>query len=474
MLNYSLLNNSTNSNNSNNSIFLNEKIDLTRFVQPHGVLFVLQESDLKILQVSQNTHYFFQKNHEELLGENLDVIFNESQLCFFRKLLQKKENLENINPFKFSTVINETELFFEGIVTQLEKEKDLIILELEPSFYSEKEDFLNTNNIKLYNLIRIATRNINQQDNFKDLCESLVQEVQRITNFDRVMLYKFDIDGHGQVIAESIVKEKQNQLDPYLGLHFPSSDIPPQAKELFLTNLIRFIPDLNSEPVEIFPLINPLTQQPIPLNHSVLRGVSPCHIEYLKNMEISASLSISLIKEKSLWGMIVCHHQTPKYVPYQIRKACEFLGEVMASQPVEQEKDEDQKYKIKLQTIQNKLIEFAVQSPNFGQELIKNSPNLLDICDATGAVFWHHNEYDTIGITPTETQIEEIIYILKNQNNFKIFHTDCLANIYPDAEPIKHIACGLFAIAIAPNQYILWFRQHSHLAYQFPDCNSSH
>ena len=450
--------NNSNVGNINDSSFLNENIDLSRFIQPHGVLFVVQKSDFKILQLSKNTHYFFKKNHQELLGKKLDLIFDKSQLSFLSNLLQQQEELENINPLKFSTIVNKKEWNFDGIVHYIDSQENFLILELEPSFFKSRLDFLNSYNLKLYNLIRLASRNINKQKKFQSLCEALVNEIQKITGFDRVMLYKFDKEGHGKVISESIINIKKYILPSYLGLHFPSSDIPPISKELFLTNLIRLIPDLNNEPVEIYPYINPITNKPIPLNSSVLRGVSPCHIEYLKNMEVSASLCISLIKEDSLWGMIVCHHQTPKYVPYQIRKACEFLGEVMASQPVEKEKKENKQYKIFLKNVQSQLIEFAVNSPNFAEGLMNNNPNLLDICKATGAVFLHNDKYYSIGITPEESQIKEIINILKKESNFKVFHTDCLVKIYPDGEEIKDFASGLMAISIAPNQHILWFR----------------
>lgn len=442
-----------------NPSLLDEKIDLTRFIQPHGILLVLQESDFKILQASQNTHYFLQKTHEELLGQNLEIIFGESPINSLKNILNKQKNLEDINPIKLSATVQKKEIHFDGIIHRVPSAENLIILELEPSFLNKDSDFFRSYNLKLYNLIRLASKNINKQHNFKALCHALVQEIQKITTFDRVMLYKFDVEGHGQVIAESIIPEKQTQLASYFGLHFPNTDIPPLSKELFLTNSVRLITDLNSEPVEILPHLNPLTNQPTQLNNSVLRGVSACHIEYLKNMGIAASLCISLVKEDALWGMIVCHHQTPKYVSYQIRKACEFLGEIMISQPLDQqERVENKQYQIEIQNVQSKLIELAVQSSNFAEGLMKYEPNLLDICQATGAIFWHNHEYSTLGITPPESAIIELINILKQQPNFKLFHTNYLAEIYDQAETIKHIASGLLAIAISPNQYILWFR----------------
>src|SRR5205085_1476676 len=130
---------------------------------------------------------------------------------------------------------------------------------------------------------------------------------------DRVMLYKFDDDGHGSVVAE----EKIASLESYLGLHYPESDIPKPARKLFISNSIRSIPEASSEPVQIFPANNPVSDRPIDLTNSILRSAAPCHLEYLHNMGVGSSLTISLIKDQKLWGLIACHHQTPKYISYE-------------------------------------------------------------------------------------------------------------------------------------------------------------
>ena len=130
-----------------------------------------------------------------------------------------------------------------------------------------------------------------------DMCQIIVKEVQKLTGFDRVMIYQFNIEDTGKVVAE----EKLETLTPYFGLHYPDSDIPEQAKKLFTLNRLRLIPDINSQPIDLIPADNPVTNKPLDLSYSVLRSVSPCHLEYLKNMGVTASMSISLIKDKKLW-----------------------------------------------------------------------------------------------------------------------------------------------------------------------------
>lgn len=139
------------------------------------------------------------------------------------------------------------------------------------------------------------------------------------------MVYQFDPEGGGHVIAEAT-----NQETPYLDLHYPPSDIPKQARQLYTLNWLRLIPDASYQPVALIPAHNPITNQPLDLSLSGLRNVSPLHLEYLKNMGVTASMSISLIHDQKLWGLIACHHTSLKYIPYGTRTICEFIGQVMS------------------------------------------------------------------------------------------------------------------------------------------------
>ena len=127
-----------------------------------------------------------------------------------------------------------------------------------------------------------------------------------------------------------MVSSLLESLSPLLGLYYPASDIPQAARRLFSENVVRFIPDVSYRSVPLIPYGNLLTDRPLDLSFSFLRTVSPCHIQYLKNMGVGASMTLSLIQDKKLWGLIACHHQTAKYVNYEMRTVCEFLGQVMS------------------------------------------------------------------------------------------------------------------------------------------------
>ncbi|NES82667.1 MAG: GAF domain-containing protein, partial [Moorea sp. SIO2B7] len=237
-------------------------------IQPHGVLFVLQEPELTILQISKNTFEFFGIQPEALLNQKLNKLLDAYQIAFLQDTLANNQYIDDVNPLKLSVTTDKERLFFDGIIKRIEQNYRFLTLELLPALPPVSCDYFN-----LYQLLINATNNIQKLLKFSEYCESLVKEVRKITGFDRVMLYKFDIEDHGTVIAE----DKRETMPTYLGLHFPSTDIPKRARTLFLSKGIRSIPDINSEPIEILPPNNPINHQPLNLSLAVLRSVVVSH-----------------------------------------------------------------------------------------------------------------------------------------------------------------------------------------------------
>ncbi|MDM9382483.1 ATP-binding protein [Chlorogloeopsis sp. ULAP01] len=416
-------------------------------IQPYGVLLVLEEPDLKILQFSSNTSSVFGITPEELLQKKLEDLLDPFQIERIKAGLLE-ESLDFINPVKiWLRRKGDDYVVFDGVFHR--NADNVLILELEPAISQENIPFLS-----IYHLARASISRLEETGNTRDLCQIIVQEVRKVTGFDRVMLYKFDDDGHGSVLAE----EKLESMESYLGLHYPESDIPKPARKLFSSNWIRIIPDTHSQPVAIFPAVNPLTQRPLDLTNSILRSPYSCHMEYLHNMGVGASLTISLIKEGKLWGLIACHHQTPKYVSYELRKACEFLGRVIFSELSAREETEDYDYRMHLTYIQSALVEYMSQEENFIDGLVKHQPNLLDLTSAQGAAICFGGNYTLIGQTPAEEDVNLLVQWLKNTVNEDIFYTDSLPRLYPDAHNFKNVASGLLAIPISKRNYVLWFR----------------
>ncbi|MDY6939138.1 MAG: ATP-binding protein [Cyanobacteriota bacterium] len=416
-------------------------------IQPHGVILVLQEPDLNILQVSDNALSALGRSPESLIDTTIDEILDPFLLETLNKGLTS-ENLDYINPTKiWIKKWGDEYAIFDGVFHR--SSDGFLILELEPTTAQENIPFLS-----FYHLARASIAQLQKTSSVRDFCQIIVREVRKVTEFDRVMLYKFDEDDHGEVLAE----DKLDSLESYLGLHYPASDIPQPARQLFTSNWIRLIPDASAQSVRLLPEKNPLSDRPVDLTHSILRSPSPCHLEYLHNMGVGASLTISLIKDEKLWGLIACHHQTPKYISYELRKACEFLGRVIFSELSTREETEDYNYQLQLSYVRSMLVEHMSQAEHFIDGLVQKNPNLLDLASAQGAAVCFGGTYTTIGKTPAEEDLKSLVKWLELHIREEVFYTDSLPGIYADAEAYKNVASGLLAIPISPKNYVLWFR----------------
>jgi len=423
-----------------------EPIHIPGSIQPHGILFVLEEPQLKILQLSSNTLDVIGFYPDELLNKNLKHLLDATQIDAIEKCLLA--DFENINPLKISIKNNNKFLNFDGIIHRAD---GLLVLELEPIQTKENPSFLG-----FYHLVKGPISKMQKASTLHSTCQILVKEVRKVIDFDRVIIYQFNSEEDGTVIAE----DKLENLTSYLGLHYPASDIPDQARELFTRNWLRLIPDASYQPIALIPADNPVTNTPLDLSLSVLRSVSPCHIEYLKNMGVSASMSISLIKDKKLWGLIAFHNQSAKFVPYEVRTTCEFLGQVLSLDLMAKEDKENIDYQMTLKAIQSKFIESIPQAENFLDDLVKSESNLLDLVSAQGVAVYWDSHFILLGKTPQETDIQDLIEWVTNKFENNVFYTESLTKIYPTAKKFTDVASGLLALSISKAQrdYILWFR----------------
>ncbi len=416
-------------------------------IQPHGVLLVLQEPDFTVLQVSRNSSTALGIAPDAVLGKPLDEILDPFQVDRFKAGLANG-NLDLINPSKVWVRRDGDDYrVFDAVFHR--SGDGFLVLELEPALTQDTIPFLS-----FYHLAKASINQLKTTSRLEEFYQVIVQEVRSVTGFDRVMLYKFDTDGHGEVIAE----DKLPEMEPYLGLHYPESDIPQPARKLFLSNWIRVIPDAHAEPVALYPAKNPITGQAIDLTLSILRSPYPCHLEYLHNMGVGASLTISLMKDQKLWGLIACHHRTPKLVPYELRKACEFLGRVIFGEISTREEAADYGYRMKLTQVQVELMESMSQAEDFVDGLVQHEPNLLDVVDASGAAVYFRGRWTTLGRTPPEEELNYLVQWLAKSVDEEVFYTNALPLVYSDAERFKDVASGLLAIPISRRSYVLWFR----------------
>ncbi|HEY9703171.1 MAG TPA: GAF domain-containing protein, partial [Allocoleopsis sp.] len=251
---------------------------------------------------------------------------------------------------------------------------------------------------------------------------------------------------------------KREDLDSFFGLRYPATDVPKPARRLYLLNYIRLIPDINYENIALPP--HPETDEPFDLSYATLRSVSPIHVEYLGNMGVKASMSISLIHENKLWGLVACHNYTPKYLSYEVRSACEFLGKVMSLNIVAKEEQENLQTKIKLKSNSSELFDNLSQTMNIRESLLENIDLLSSLVEAQGMVLCLNGELSFVGITPQQEEVIKLVQWVRKQYNQELFYIDCLSQLYPPALEFQDIASGILILFLnrVDNSYLIWFR----------------
>ena len=287
------------------------------------------------------------------------------------------------------------------------------------------------------------------------LLDAMASEVQRVTEFDHVMVYRFLEDDSGHVVAEC---RASPAVDSYLDLHYPASDIPVQARELYRACWIRSIPDATYAPMPLTPANNPKTGEPLDLSYSALRSVSPVHLEYLRNMGVRSSMSLSIIIDDRLWGLIACHGPAPIYLDCRLRGGLELFAQLASLQLRAQLQVAGTVERIEARKIMGELV-LAMSSLDLADALIRQSPNLLDFIAAGGVVLRIDGINFGLGQIPADGQIEAITDWLNQTMADGVYATDRLAEIYPPAEAFADRAAGLIALSVSrtPRDYVLWF-----------------
>ena len=286
-----------------------EPIHIPAAIQPHGVLLALDPQTLTIVQAGGDTTRILGDPPERLLGTKMDLWFPADRVARLRSLLTTQGPIAR--PLHAFTL----KARHDGRPTDalVHQNSGLVLLELEPVWDKGPDDALGEVQAMLLRVQQAATP--------RAFCQGLADEVRGMSGFDRVMVYRFQPDGSGAVIAEAGMPDAKS----FLGLHYPASDIPAKPAHCICSNWIRLIPDTHYLPAPILPRDG---VQPLDLSYSVTRSVSPIHLQYLLNMGVGASMSLSIVLRGQLWGLIACHHRTPRFLPHRLRVACELFAQM--------------------------------------------------------------------------------------------------------------------------------------------------
>lgn len=419
-----------------------EPIHIPGSIQPHGFLLAVKIVDYSIAFASKNCEIYFQLPLNEIIGKSLNLFFDAAEINAFTAQYQF-DGSEMERPFVFS-------LQGKLYSTSAHNSGDTFILEMEP--FAEEHNYLP----ELYIQTKRFAYHTERSDNLKNLCQDIANETKMITGYDRVMIYRFDKDYNGEVYAES----KKDDLEPFLGLFYPHTDIPAQARDLYLRNHVRMIADVGYEPVPLFALEEESGAAiTLDLSLSFLRSVSPIHIQYLKNMGVAASFSISLIHNKKLWGLISCHHSTPKYIPYYVRIAAHLQAVFLQSQiDVRQVADEFELTKETNKKLQHLSEQFAKEQPVISNE--STLQLLQNLLNAGGIAIIHKGNLFTAGIVPPKAEIQLMTdWILKNIKN-EHFSTSRFADDYLPAKSMCNSVAGIcyHQLGLLPGNAIFWMR----------------
>ncbi|MBL8373556.1 ATP-binding protein [Accumulibacter sp.] len=428
-----------------------EPVQTPGCIQAHGALLVVRLGDLTILQASENTGQHLGETPEQLLGQPVAQVVGSANEACLREMLGR-EPLAGSALYAFTLPAREGSRPLDVCVHTVE---GVAVLEFESTGRVAGQGDAN-----FFGLLTSAVSRLQAADGLREFCQRVTDEVRRITGLDRVMVYRFHADNHGEVFAEN----KREDLHPWLGLHYPETDIPKPAREIYKRLWIRPLPNAAGPLVELVPLANPDSGRPLNMTHCALRGASVMYTEYLANMGVAASLTMPILVDGELWGLIACHHLVPVHFPHQVRAACELLAQVASLQLKSAERNEQLAYRLKLERVHQQLVAIAAQEGDL-MALSDRHPSLLDAIDAGGAALYHLDRWWCAGITPGVAQLDALAGWLDQRPEFAsttrpAFVTDSLTRDYPAGAEIADVASGVLAVRVSHRRrdLILWFR----------------
>ncbi|MFC4638365.1 ATP-binding protein [Deinococcus hohokamensis] len=416
-----------------------EPIHIPGSIQPHGVVIVLSLPDLRVVQASANTGEHLGLLTERLLGQTLSPHLTRESLLSLRKMTTLGDRPQTFPV----TLLRGTTYDATVHVSQ-----DVLVLELEAPISPEVA-------ADIYRSTQQALQALEAASDVLSLCAAAATQVRALTGFDRVMIYRFAEDDSGEVIAEA----KLEDLHAYLGHRFPESDIPQQARALYLKNMLRLTADVSATVCPLVPPVNPVTRAPLDMSQMVLRSTSPMHVQYLKNMGVASSLSVSIVQDGRLWGLISCHHNTARFIPQQVRASCEFLGRVLAMQLTAKRDAETFRFRESLKQRHQQILHALTASPLPMEAVRHPELDLVGFMRAGGAAVHLAGQTATLGQTPSASELGQLLSWLRAQDH-PSFHTASLGTLLPGALAYASQASGVLGVSVSGNweEYLLWFR----------------
>jgi light-regulated signal transduction histidine kinase (bacteriophytochrome) len=421
-----------------------EQIQFAGSIQPHGALLVLDEEAETVVQASANAREFLNLR-KPVVGCRLGALPG-TMASRLRAHLREPIHRQAV---AVRCVVGDPAIEVDGL---LHRPADGgVIIELERAGPP----------VDVRAHIDAATQRILGAPSLRALCDETATLIESIAGYDRVMVYRFDEHGHGQVFSE----KKKPDFEAFLGNRYPASDIPQMARALYLQNRVRVLVDVGYTPVPLTPRLSPITGHDLDMSMCFLRSMSPIHLQYLKNMGVRATLVVSIVVGGELWGLIACHHYSPRFIHFEARALCELVGEVMATRVAALESFVQAQSELVVRRLEQRMIEAIGRDGDWRMALFDGSQSLLKSVGATGAALIYEGQIQTSGDVPGTQQIRDIGAWLDSQPREPVMASASLGRDAPEFQPLAAVATGVLAtpISAAPvsddaGEYLLWFR----------------
>jgi chemotaxis family two-component system sensor kinase Cph1 len=431
-----------------------EPIHLIGAVQSHGVLLTVRESDGVIVQASRNT--------QPVLSAPLDALVDSPLSVLGGDLADQVERLARgaslADPVALQCVLSPqgTRRRFEGSVHRAGP--GVLVIELEAlDIQPGMQGLTDLAPEVIAGTLSSAVQRFSAAPSVGTLADGVVQAMRDLTGYDRVMVYKFDPDGHGKVIAEA----RHPRLDSLLGHHYPASDIPQRARALYLRNRVRMLVDVDDTPQAIEPPLLRPSGERLDMSMCTLRCMSPIHLQYLRNMGVSASFSASLVREGQLWGLVAAHHYAPRYLRRTVRAAAELLAEVASTRIAAIENYAHAQVALMVRRLEQRLVEATSTEGDWRYAIFRNPRTLLQPLEATGAALFHDGELLTSGEVPSTPELRSLLEWVDTQAGEEPVACSSIAKVQPGLASLTPTASGVLAVRLSTSRpdYLMWFRK---------------
>lgn len=420
-----------------------EPIHIPGSIQPHGCLLSLDLEHRRVVQYAGDLQRLLGSSCQSPLGETLEALVGPSSAA----QIWRAHSAAQPRPLPMRSHGVEITTPLGPLDCLLHRQGERLILEFLPSLQAETEDALT--------LVQSMLAALEETVSVQSFCDTAVEQLRAATGFDRVMIYRFQEAGDGVVEAEARAPEMESFLD----LHYPESDIPKQARQLYLRNWVRAIPDAAYTPAPLIPERDPQAEAPLDLSFAALRSVSPLHTRYLQNMGVAASMSLSIVLRGKLWGLIACHHRTPYRLARAIQSACEMFAQTFSLQLGAKLEAEMLEYRLRQRAVHQQLVARLAGVDSLSEGMIRYRPNLLNLIEAEGVAVCINGEIAEAGRTPGRDALHELMVLLRDTNTDGVFACDRLQEMFP-AWGHGRDAAGVLALSVSrtPQDWVFWFR----------------